>query len=48
MGPVIVNGSKRMTLGLHTTATTVVTVGMCTETLNYALSLCDVYPELLW
>ena len=48
MGPVAINGSKHMTLGLRTTGISVVTVGMCTETLNYALGLCDVNPELLW
>jgi len=47
MGPAVVNSSKRMTLGLHTTGMSVVTVGMRTETLNYALGLCDVNPELL-
>jgi hypothetical protein len=46
MGPAVVNGSMRMTIGLRTTGTSVVTVGMCTGTLNYALGLCDANPEL--
>ena len=50
MGPAVVNGSKRMTLGLRTTSLSVATVDIRTKTLNYshALGLGNVNPELQW